>query len=412
MAAVEEFFDLITAYHCTEDGAHLGIKKTLAKIGLVYECLTRTAVEGYVEFCAGCRSRGRRGKVPASSSTLRWNTRLTPLAFMTAGQVDLIDMNPHRDGQYQWIGHYTDYWSCFHFLFPLTSISAEEVAQKLCSNVLAVFGVPQTLFCNLGRQFTNQVVQAISRLWEGELDMDVGTQRVHNPVLDRATSKLEEMIAEYIQHRPLWTQWLPYVQYSLNTVFTAKTTKTGCSQSPYDILFNSGSNQSKSEEAEEEEDLTMEGGEYSEGEEDGEEDEVEGENLQLEVISDSITQTAEAPVWQMNVQPTTASTTVAGASDATPLKSAVVQATPTTQSAATATHSGDGAAGGKDGEGEDLTVQQILMPPDTDFLSSFYEAAQLSNLAEGNSRKRKRKQTPMRVTSVATPTEKLQTPST
>lgn len=64
----------------------------------------------------------------------------------------------------------------------------------------------------------------------------------------------------------------------------------------------------------------MEGGEYSEGEEDGEEDEVEGENLQLEVISDSITQTAEAPVWQMNVQPTTASTTVAGASDATPLK--------------------------------------------------------------------------------------------
>lgn len=55
----------------------------------------------------------------------------------------------------------------------------------------------------------------------------------------------------------------------------------------------------------------------------------------------------------------------------------MVQATPTTQSAATATHSGDGAAGGKDGGGEDLTVQQILMPPDPDFLSSFYEAAQV-----------------------------------
>ena len=32
VAAVEEFFDLISAYHCTEEGAHLGIKKTLARV--------------------------------------------------------------------------------------------------------------------------------------------------------------------------------------------------------------------------------------------------------------------------------------------------------------------------------------------------------------------------------------------
>ena len=43
--------------------------------------------------------------------------------------------------------------------------------------------------------------------------MAVGTQRVHNPVIDQATSKLEEMIAEYIIHSPAhWTQCLPYVQ--------------------------------------------------------------------------------------------------------------------------------------------------------------------------------------------------------
>ena len=34
VAAVEEFFDIITAYHCTEDGAHLGIKKTLARVSI------------------------------------------------------------------------------------------------------------------------------------------------------------------------------------------------------------------------------------------------------------------------------------------------------------------------------------------------------------------------------------------
>ena len=45
---------------------------------------------------------------------------------------------------------------------------------------------------------------------------------------------------------------------------------------------------------------------------------------------------------------------------------------------------GGGGGGGKDGGegegggGEDMSVQQILMPPDADFLSSFYEAAQVS----------------------------------
>ena len=75
-----------------------------------------------------------------------------------------------------------------------------------------MFGVPQTLFCNLGRQFTTQVVRSIAQQWEGEVDMDVATQRVHNPVIDQATSKLEELIAEYIHHKPMWTKWLPYVQ--------------------------------------------------------------------------------------------------------------------------------------------------------------------------------------------------------
>lgn len=94
-------------------------------------------------------------------------------------------------------------------------------------------------------------------------------------------------------------------------MFTAKTTKSGSTQSPFDILFNSGSNQHRLEgEGGGEEDLTMEGGEYSEGEEDGEgeegDGEREGERVLLEVISDSISQTTEAPVWQPPTTLTTA----------------------------------------------------------------------------------------------------------
>ena len=32
VAAVEEFFDLISTHHVQEDGSHVGIKKTLSKV--------------------------------------------------------------------------------------------------------------------------------------------------------------------------------------------------------------------------------------------------------------------------------------------------------------------------------------------------------------------------------------------
>ena len=71
-----------------------------------------------------------------------------PFLSLSLPQVDLIDMSPHQDGQYQWVGHYSDLWSCFHILFPLTSTSAEEVAQNLCRYIGGLVS-RYTLSCTL-----------------------------------------------------------------------------------------------------------------------------------------------------------------------------------------------------------------------------------------------------------------------
>ena len=46
-------------------------------------------------------------------------------------------------------------------------------------------------------------------------------------------------------------------------------------------------------------------------------EEEEAEQLQLEVVSDSITQTADSPVWQMNVLPASASNTTSATASLT-----------------------------------------------------------------------------------------------
>ena len=97
---------------------------------------------------------------------------------------------------------------------------------------------------------------------------------------------------------------------TLNTELTSRTSKAGQTHTPFTTLFTSAS-KPVNEEGEGEREGEGGGG-YSEGDEDGEEggeDEGEGEGrgegeeLQMEVISDAISQNAEAPVWQLNIQP-------------------------------------------------------------------------------------------------------------
>jgi hypothetical protein len=53
VAFVEDFFDVIKEVHCKEKG-HVGIKKTIKEVSMMYECLPRSAVEKFVELCTIC----------------------------------------------------------------------------------------------------------------------------------------------------------------------------------------------------------------------------------------------------------------------------------------------------------------------------------------------------------------------
>ena len=98
-------------------------------------------------------------------------------------------------------------------------------------------------------------------------------------------------------------------------MLTAKISESGVSQTPFNILFGSafghGEVEGEGEGEEEVGEMSGEGVEGEEGEEEEEEEEGVGEReeVQLEVISDSISQTADAPVWQLSVNPSTINTT-------------------------------------------------------------------------------------------------------
>ncbi|KAM4707160.1 baculoviral IAP repeat-containing protein 1-like [Discoglossus pictus] len=80
-------------------------------------------------------------------------------------QVDLIDLQSYRDGEYQFIMVYQDHLTKFVQLRPLKTKRAEEVAYHVLS-IFLTFGAPAILQSDNGREFSNQVISEIYAMWK------------------------------------------------------------------------------------------------------------------------------------------------------------------------------------------------------------------------------------------------------
>ena len=111
-------------------------------------------------------------------------------------QIDLIDMRHRPDCTYKWIGHYMDYWSKIHILFPLRRKSAAEVALHLQNHVFIYLGTPNILNSDNEGEFVNYIVESLVREWPGEVTIVNG--RPQNPtcqgLIEQGSAIVEKLI--------------------------------------------------------------------------------------------------------------------------------------------------------------------------------------------------------------------------
>eukprot|EP00731_Ephydatia_muelleri_P017243 Em0010g341a len=159
--------------------------------------------------------------------------------------MDLIDMRHCPDGTYKWIGHYMDHWSKFHVLFALCQKSAAEVALNLQNQVFSYLGTPKILHSDNGHEFVNAIVASLCKEWPGEVTIVNGRPR--NPkcqsLVEQEHGTVEKMLGVRLLESdtdiPPWSEWLPIIQYQLNTTLhgVMKTT-------PYELVFGQPPRQS------------------------------------------------------------------------------------------------------------------------------------------------------------------------
>ena len=113
-------------------------------------------------------------------------------------QIDLIDMRHSSDGEFNWIGHFTDHMSKFHILFPCKNKSAPEVAKLIEERVLASLGPPHIFHSDNGREFVNNLLHSLLDNWSsGNVTFVTGRPRHSQPqgLVERGNAIIEDKIA-------------------------------------------------------------------------------------------------------------------------------------------------------------------------------------------------------------------------
>jgi hypothetical protein len=79
--------------------------------------------------------------------------------------MDLIDLQTLPDGEYKWLMVYQDHFTKFILLRALKAKSAIEVVNALF-DIFSIIGVPFILHSDNGREFRNQIIQALKQILE------------------------------------------------------------------------------------------------------------------------------------------------------------------------------------------------------------------------------------------------------
>lgn len=190
--------------------------------------IPKWAVETFLRCCPYCmrkKNAERTGVVVKPIISRQFNERC---------QVDLVDFQSSPDGPYKYLLHYQDHLTKFSILRPLQSKKATEVSRQLFS-IFCIFGAPELLHSDNGREFVNSVVSNMVKSWPGCTQIH-GRPRYPQSQgsVERANgdvcNMLRAVLAEWGTNE--WARASEIVQWKKNTVFHRTIGRT-----PYEAVF-------------------------------------------------------------------------------------------------------------------------------------------------------------------------------
>ena len=223
---IEDIFNVIHEAHVSI--GHGGRNRMVKETGTKYKNITAECIMIYLNLCI---PRLKKSKVPKKGLVVK------PMVFSemnSRAQVDLIDMQSQADGENRWIFVYQNHLTKFVQLRPVTSKRAPEIAYQLLG-VFSIFGAPNILQSDNGREFVNSIIEELRSMWKG-LKIVHGKPRHSKSQgsVERANRDIEDMLTTWLHSnsRTHWADGLRFIQVMKNRSY-----HEGLKYSPYEAMF-------------------------------------------------------------------------------------------------------------------------------------------------------------------------------
>ena len=150
--------------------------------------------------------------------------------------VDLFGAIKDREGRPKYILGMTDAFTKILRLKAIDSKSAAEVAMAIWTDWMAIYGIPQTIMSDNGKEFVNKLQSSLLKL----LQVEQRTTTSYHPVCNQMQEHQNRALAHYLccalrdaeKSTIEWEYYLPALMLSHNTAVNAATR-----QSPFTTMF-------------------------------------------------------------------------------------------------------------------------------------------------------------------------------
>ena len=223
--------ELLQQYHNTPTAGHPGITKTIRQIIKDYWWPdVRKYAQRYVQGCRVCQQ--NKAITHPNQSPLNLITPGTELEPFKTISVDLIVKLP-KSGEYDSILTITDQGSTKAvIILPCReSMLAEELAQEYKAKAFPYIGLPGKLISDRDTRFTSKLFKKLCQQLGIKQNLSSAYHLQTDGESERTNQSMEVALRIFCNFRQdNWAEWLPIVQYQMNSHESSTTKKT-----PFDV---------------------------------------------------------------------------------------------------------------------------------------------------------------------------------
>lgn len=211
----ERRLSVIKSAHDSPSCGHVGVYKTEARISTKYYWPKLKAdVSRYIRHCEICIRTKPEQKAPAGHMLSKVVTATRPWQLISA---DLIGPLPRTSKGYSFILVVCDNFSKFVLTFPLRSATANSIVRAIEDYVILIFGAPNTMIVDNGRQFTSKLFKAMAKTYNIKVAYTANYHPQCNPT-ERVNRVVKSMLTAYVsENHTTWDQYLFKIAYAIRS---------------------------------------------------------------------------------------------------------------------------------------------------------------------------------------------------